>query len=82
MVHRLQQALVATQNVLFFLVLRLNDNFLPISEALCKPSEVKERDSALPPEVRGITTYPPRFSNVGKLRLIVLLSPARASTSS
>ena len=81
MVHRLQQALVATHNVLFFLILRLNDNSLPILEALCKPSEVKERDSALPPEVRGITTYP-RFSSVGKLRLIVLLSPARASTSS
>jgi class 3 adenylate cyclase len=80
-VHRLQQALVATHNVLFFLILRLNDNSLPILEALCKPSEVKERDSALPPEVRGITTYP-RFSSVGKLRLIVLLSPARASTSS
>jgi len=46
------QPLVATQNALFFLVLRLNDNFLPISEALGKPSEGKESDSALPPEPR------------------------------
>src|SRR5438552_15562886 len=31
----------STHNTLFFLVLCLNDNFLPISEALCKSSEVK-----------------------------------------
>jgi hypothetical protein len=31
----------STPNTLFFLFLCLNDNFLPIPETLCEPSEVK-----------------------------------------
>ena len=53
-------------------------NILSVSGYFRRLTEVKETDSALPPEVRWITIHP-RVSRVRTLRLIALFSPARAS---
>src|SRR5713101_5201251 len=58
-----------------------NHNLIQISEAFSSPAGVRSRYSARPPGVRPMTIHP-RVSRVRRLWLILLLSPARALTSS